>query len=136
VSLFQENPALAGALADLDRPEGTALPEGERDLAELDATERDQARAEQLRATTVALRDEAERKGLQLIMGAWESRVVVWRFLFDCHMLEPSFVIGAPDHTAFREGERAAGLRLLAALQRHAPDHYAQMVRENEAGLR
>lgn len=61
------------------------------------------------------------------------GRAWVWELLSATHMFEPSFVQNDPTGTAFREGERNVGLRILADLMRVAPDSFVLMMKENGA---
>lgn len=47
-----------------------------------------------------------------------------------CHCFHTSFISGAPDASAFREGERNIGLQILADIQNAAPDLYLTMIQE------
>ena len=50
----------------------------------------------------------------------WLDRAGVWRLSFN-----PDALV-----TAFNEGQRNGGLRLLAQVTRHCPERYADMLRE------
>lgn len=59
------------------------------------------------------------------------GRQWVWEQLTLSHLFATSFVSGDPMATAFREGERNAGLRLLASVMKAAPDLYLVAMKEN-----
>lgn len=55
-----------------------------------------------------------------------------WRFLERCHMFETSYIQGSFDGTAFREGERNIGQRLVLDITRVAPEAYLEMMKEHQ----
>jgi hypothetical protein len=71
----------------------------------------------------------AEVDGLKWTMRHVSGRAFVWAILLSAHVNELSF---NPDThvTAYREGERANGLRLVRLLMAHATRDYALMVAE------
>lgn len=86
------------------------------------------------RARAQAGRTEARRKNVVgALMENPEGRAWIYAKLEECHIWGSSFTPGAPDLTAFREGERNIGLRLLADVMAEAPAQYVTMVREAKA---
>lgn len=59
-----------------------------------------------------------------------DGREWMYELLSDCHIYSPSHVPGDPCSTAFREGERNIGLRILADVP---TDYYALMCTEAKA---
>ncbi len=73
-----------------------------------------------------ALRLDVIRNVMQTAIGrAW-----IYGLLERCHCFSTSFIQGAPDASAFREGERNIGLQLLADVQSASPDLYLTMIQE------
>lgn len=62
------------------------------------------------------------------------GRAYLWRLLEDCHVFQSTFVSGEPELTAFQEGERARGLRILSDIQSAAPEKWLQMIEEASHG--
>lgn len=60
------------------------------------------------------------------------GRKFFWRWLERLHIFEVSYVQGSFDSTAFREGERSIGNRLLADIVRVAPESYIEMMKEHQ----
>ena len=83
-----------------------------------------EARIKAGRAKTKRLR------ALEAIMELKETRRWMNDILVACHIFEPSFREGSSDGTAFREGERNVGNRLLADIMEACPDKYLVMLKE------
>lgn len=64
------------------------------------------------------------------VMNSIPGRSWVYGLLDRCHCFSTSFIAGAPDASAFREGERNIGLQLLIDVQNAAPDLYLTMIQE------
>ena len=75
-------------------------------------------------------RKKADEDVVKAIMKTANGRSWLFRILEACHIFQPSIVIGQPDATAFREGERNVGLRLLQIVQRMT-ELYLVMIKEN-----
>ena len=60
-----------------------------------------------------------------------DGRSWLRRKLEECHIFATSFRQGEPDTTAFVEGERNIGLRLLIEIQAF-PDQYVLMIKEGK----
>lgn len=82
------------------------------------------------RQALASLRDRQEIEDLQAIMGDAAGRRFMWRLLGQTGVYRSSFT-GEPHGTIFREGERNVGLRLLAIINRHCADEYAEMQKEH-----
>lgn len=67
------------------------------------------------------------------LMSTPAGREWFWLRLVECHIFEQSFVPNDPLASAFREGERAIGLRLLSVVMLHCPDQYVTAARESNA---
>lgn len=64
------------------------------------------------------------------IMSTPPGRKWIYEMLERCHCYSTSFIAGAPDASAFREGERNIGLQLLADVQTAASETYLAMLKE------
>jgi len=78
-------------------------------------------------ANEALARDEFVRESLKTRAG----RNYWWSFLERCHLFEVSYVQGSFDATAFREGERNIGQRMLADIMRVAPESWIEMMKEH-----
>lgn len=75
-------------------------------------------------------RDHERAVALRALLSTRPGREWIWEVLSAAHIFSTSFVRGDAGASAFQEGERNMGLRLLADLQRHAPDEFLEMQRE------
>lgn len=64
------------------------------------------------------------------LMEIKEGRAWMHGMLDVCHCFATSFVQGDALSSAFKEGERNIGLRLLADVMKSAPDQYVTMIKE------
>ena len=64
------------------------------------------------------------------VMSTVEGRAWLWSFLSDCHIFSTSFT-GDALTSAFAEGERNVGQRLLNTITSTCPDEYIQAMRES-----
>lgn len=90
------------------------------------AAERKDVRAAEKADRLVALQ---RQEIMASIMSLPASRAWMWDILVSCHVFAPTFALN-PYSTAFAEGERNIGLRLLADIMSACPDQYVQMTRE------
>lgn len=67
---------------------------------------------------------------IRSMMSTPVGRAYIREELQRSHVFSTSFVQGDPYATAFREGERNRGLRLLADITQAAPDLYMTMMKE------
>lgn len=68
---------------------------------------------------------------LRAVLGAPEGRRFVWRVIEElCGAFSPSFTPGEPETTAFKEGKRHVGLKLVLEGQGAAPSEYVHMMGE------
>lgn len=67
---------------------------------------------------------------IKAVMSTVPGRQWIYEQLVSAHIFSTTFIQGSPDGSAFAEGERNYGLRLLADVQAAAPDLYMQMVNE------
>lgn len=67
---------------------------------------------------------------IRKVMQSSPGRQWMYGLLERCHCYSTSFIAGAPDASAFREGERNIGLQLLIDIQNAAPDLYLTMIQE------
>ncbi len=67
---------------------------------------------------------------LQQLMGTKAGRAYVWELLTFCHVFRTSIIAGDPYATHVQEGERNVGLKLLADINRDAPEAYQTMIEE------
>lgn len=102
--------------------EAEQLPENVFDAS--DPKQVNEARIRAGRAKTKRLR------ALEAIMELKETRRWMNDILVACHIFEPSFREGSSDGTAFREGERNIGNRLLSDIMEACPEQYLVMLKE------
>ena len=76
----------------------------------------------------LALRDEDQ---IVFLMEQPLGRGFVWDQLSDAGVFRSSFAEEATHRTAFNEGKRVQGLKLLARVLQYAPDYYLTMTKEN-----
>ncbi len=67
------------------------------------------------------------------VMGTPAGRAWIYEQLAAAHIFSTTFIQGSPDGSAFAEGERNCGLRLLADVQVAASEFYLQMITEAKA---
>jgi hypothetical protein len=60
------------------------------------------------------------------------GRRLIWRYLTICGVYRSSHVLGAPDATAFNEGERNIGLQILGDIMDAKPEAYIEMMRDSK----
>ena len=73
---------------------------------------------------------EASRQSvLHTVMSTIEGRTFIWDFLASCHIFTTTFT-GDALTSAFAEGERNVGQRLLSGIMVVCPDQYIQAMRE------
>lgn len=82
------------------------------------------------RKTEAGRRDKRLDATLQGIMSVQHGREWIWDLLGFCRVYHQSFVQGEPDSTAFNEGRRSVGNKLLADIVRIAPETYIAMMKE------
>lgn len=58
------------------------------------------------------------------------GRMLMYSYLETAHIFGTTFIQGSPDGSAFAEGERNHGLRMLADVQSASPDLYMTMIQE------
>lgn len=78
----------------------------------------------------VALADK-RRKEVRAILDNPLTRKWIWRQLAECGIFRISFVPDNQHKTAFNEGARNVGLRMLSDFKTYAPDLYILMEHEN-----
>ena len=86
---------------------------------------------EQVRKAQLA--EEDVEKDIDFVMSQPRGRRWVYRLLYDptlSHIESQSFVTGIADATAFNEGARSVGSRILADVKRQ-PKMYLKMLEEN-----
>lgn len=98
----------------------------EYDPTDLDAEETRNAEAQASAAK--ALRFEVD--DLCWLMGSKRGRRVMWRLLTNAGVYRLSYTQGDALGTAFQEGNRNQGLRLMSLLMEHASEAYGLMVQE------
>jgi hypothetical protein len=92
------------------------------------AVERDnQAAAE--KALKAQLAAQAEIDDLLWLMSDKRGRRFMWRLLGESGIYRQTFT-GEALSSAFKEGERAQGLRLVGAITQHCPDRFFEMQKE------
>jgi hypothetical protein len=78
------------------------------------------------------LRREAERAGLGVVLSTKGGRLTMWRLLDMAGVYRLSFT-GDALWSAFNEGQRNIGNKLLAEIMADFPAEYALMLRENKS---
>lgn len=76
----------------------------------------------------LALRDEDQ---IVFLMHSPVGRGFVWAQLADAGVYRTSFAGEQTHISAFAEGKREQGLKLLARVMKYAPDYYLTMTKEN-----
>ena len=69
------------------------------------------------------------------LMDLKQGRAWMYGWMEACHIFQTSFLAGQPDATAFKEGERNIGLRILADVMAAAPEKYIVMMDEARANV-
>jgi len=69
---------------------------------------------------------------VKIVMSTENGRRFLWRHLVESGIYVCSYTPGQQsDHTAFREGQRNSGLRLMEELQQASPELFLTMMEEN-----
>lgn len=76
-------------------------------------------------------RDRRIRATLAGMLTNRDVREWLWDHLTACNVYQQSFVQGEPDSTAFNEGKRSIGNRLIAAIVAADPASYVTMMKES-----
>jgi hypothetical protein len=93
----------------------------------------DQSAEREARAEAQALDKRNEVDELLWLMSDPRGRHFVWRLLQGFGVYQLSFVTGIPDSdrlTAFNEGRRNEGLKLMTQIMRHCPARFTEMQKE------
>lgn len=61
-----------------------------------------------------------------------QGKKVLYDLMKVCHLLQPSYVGGTPEETAFREGERSVVLRILTQLETDA-EKLIEFIKQSKA---
>ncbi len=86
------------------------------------------------RARKKAAREHRERLSVVgAVMEQGPGRLWLYELLAWCHIWQPSYVVGDSHATAFSEGQRNVGLRLLGDIMAAAPDLYVTMCKDGKA---
>lgn len=64
------------------------------------------------------------------LMSDAKGRHFVWRLLQRFGVYQLSYVQGDPAHTAFHEGRRNEGLKLMSQIMQHCPGRFTEMQKE------
>jgi hypothetical protein len=86
------------------------------------------ARAEKLERDKRDARDAIDE--LLWLMSDAKGRRFVWRLLQGYGVYQLSYVQGDPAHTAFNEGRRNEGLKLMSQILQHCPARFSEMQKE------
>lgn len=90
-----------------------------------DSTERDE------KAIKAQLDAKTEADDLTWLMSDTRGRRFMWRLLSGCGLYAPSYVPGSDAMaTAFNEGNRNTGLKLIGQVMQHCPDRFSEMQKE------
>lgn len=90
--------------------------------------DRQAARAEQAAKQKRSARDEIDE--LLWLMSDPRGRHFVWRLLQRFGIYQLSYVQGDPAHSAFNEGRRNEGLKLLSQIMENCPARFTEMQKE------
>jgi hypothetical protein len=77
------------------------------------------------------LADEQRRQVISNLMSTFIGREWMWNILSSCGVFSTTFIMGAPDASAFNEGRRSVGLQLITDIMASCPDQYIQAQRES-----
>jgi hypothetical protein len=79
--------------------------------------------------------DTARKIVVRTLMSNQQGRMYIWQELSSMNVFSQTLQFGRDGHiaTAFAEGRRSIGLRLLGDVTRHCPDEYMLMTKENAA---
>ena len=80
-------------------------------------------------AAASRLADDTAKEDWKWLMKTKRGRRIVWRLLEEAGVFRLSFSTNAMA-MAFAEGNKNAGLQILAQVQKHSPDLYTTMVKE------
>lgn len=105
----------------------------QNDIDPFDTDAQEQRRVEQTEAER--LRKLMHAEDLKWLMGNKQGRRVMM-YLLEKHGVYRSSFRTNPYETAFLEGQRNEGLQLVEAIHEHAPERYAEMIREHRHGNR
>lgn len=83
------------------------------------------------RENKAAVRERQSRQVVADLLANTAGRTWMWTVLSDCNAFSQSFVPGEADSTAFNEGKRSVGNRLIAEVMRVDPSLYLKMLEEN-----
>lgn len=99
---------------------------GERDPLDQEAQE---VAAAENSANAQYLRN-LELDDLRQVMNSKQGRRFMWRLLGKCGAMRQSFNTNG-SIMSFNEGQRSIGIPLIADLMQHAPEKYAEMLKEH-----
>jgi hypothetical protein len=68
---------------------------------------------------------------VKIVMDAQDGRKWMYRLLNSCNIFSTTFIAGDPYASAFHEGQRDRGLRILSDIMEACPDNYVKMCKEN-----
>ncbi len=102
------------------------------DYDPFDTTAQDQVAAD--RKDDAQLSEGMEVADFKWMMAGPRGRRIVWRLLEKARVFSPTFVPGAPDVSAFNEGQRNIGCYLMDLIHRECTDQYVQMLKEHNDG--
>lgn len=101
-------------------------------MAEQETLERDVGDARQVAedAKRAKVKEQRRINALKMIMASPDGRLWMWQFLTSCGLFRVSFT-GNGNRDAFDNGMRNAGMPIFADIQKHCPDDYFKMSKEN-----
>lgn len=82
------------------------------------------------RNKAIGARERELRETVAAIMSHKNGRSFMWWLLSECHIFQTSFSSNGLT-MAFKDGERNAGLLVLALVNRACPERYVEMMKEN-----
>lgn len=88
-------------------------------------------KAVELQKIAAGRRKQLDQNVVKSLMNTVEGRSWVWRLLESCHIYHSSLDINNPQVTAFNEGERNVGLRVMAMVVGES-ELYMQMMKESK----
>ena len=99
-------------------------------FAAMSAVGPDQSADRAAKAEAIKLDKRNEVDELLWLMSDPRGRRFVWRLLQGFGVYQLSYVPGDPAHSAFNEGRRNEGLKLMSQIMEHCPARFTEMQKE------
>ena len=92
--------------------------------------EPEELKAQKDREDKARVKREKEMADIRDVLSTPGGRRFIWRLLAESNTIDASFVPGQYDMTAFKEGQRDIGLKILLDIEEAKPGIYAQITNE------